>query len=162
MNWFTTLFGEKNALNAWQECARAIVIFLYGLALVRIAGRRIFGKWAALDIVVSIIIGSNLSRIVTGNADFLGTLVSTTLLVALHWVFAYMAARVPAASRLFEGEPVVVAKSGSIVHAARVRHSISEADISEALRQTGVETPARAERITLEPSGKLTVLKRES
>ena len=95
--WITSLFGEKNDLNTLQECARAIVVFLYGLALVRIAGRRMFGKWSALDIVVSIIIGSNLSRIITGNAPFVGTLAATTLLVMFHWVLANLCARSPAA-----------------------------------------------------------------
>ena len=64
------------------------MIFVFGLALVRLAGRRVFGKWAALDIVVSIIIGSNLSRALTGNAPLWGTLAGTALLMALHWLLA--------------------------------------------------------------------------
>src|SRR3954453_13507002 len=40
-----TVFGAQGHLLWWQECMRAIVIFIYGLALVRMAGRRVFGKW---------------------------------------------------------------------------------------------------------------------
>lgn len=50
-----------------QDCARAVLVFICGLVLVRIAGRRVFGQWSALEIVVSIIIGSNLSRALTGS-----------------------------------------------------------------------------------------------
>src|SRR3954454_16935665 len=89
------IFGSGSDLAWYQECARAAVIFVYGLALVRIAGRRIFGKWSALDIVVSIIIGSNLSRTLTGNAQLWGTLAATTLLVALHWVLARLVVSSP-------------------------------------------------------------------
>ena len=39
------LFGSKDDHTWLQESARAAVIFIYGLALVRIAGRRAFGKW---------------------------------------------------------------------------------------------------------------------
>ena len=82
------VFGSTGHISWWQECVRAIAIFAYGLILVRLAGRRIFGRWAALDIVVAIIIGSNLSRALTGNAPFGGTLAACALLVALHWVLA--------------------------------------------------------------------------
>jgi hypothetical protein len=39
-----------------------------------VAGRRVFGRWAALDIVVAIVVGSNLSRALTGAAQLGGTL----------------------------------------------------------------------------------------
>lgn len=63
----TLLFGSLGHVSWLQECARAAVIFAYGLVLVRVAGRRVFGKWAALDIIVSVIVGSNLSRALTGK-----------------------------------------------------------------------------------------------
>lgn len=93
----TYLFGPQGHPLWWQECARAALIFAYGLALVRIAGRRVFGKWSALDIIVSVIVGSNLSRALTGSAPLFGTLAATTLLMALHWVLA-QGRRAPAGS----------------------------------------------------------------
>lgn len=65
---FHDAFGGTGQITWWQETARALLVFSYGLALVRIAGRRIFGKWSALDIIVSVIVGSNLSRALTGSA----------------------------------------------------------------------------------------------
>ena len=57
----TQIFGSTHAVTWWQECTRTVVVFCYGLAVVRLAGRRVFGKWAALDFIVSIIVGSSLS-----------------------------------------------------------------------------------------------------
>ena len=34
----------------WQMTLRGVLVFFYGLALVRLAGARIFGKLAAFDI----------------------------------------------------------------------------------------------------------------
>lgn len=161
MDWIATLFGQTNDMNGWQECARAILIFAYGLALVRVAGRRIFGKWSALDIVLSIIIGSNLSRALTGGAPLGGTLAATTLLIALHWLLAQLSARIPSVSHVLEGRSIVLARNGQKLEGERVWHSISHADLAEALHQSGVADPEEAERITLEPSGKITVLKRK-
>jgi hypothetical protein len=81
MDLMNTLFGETGNVTALQECARAILILAYGLAILRLAGRRIFGRWSALDIIVSIIVGSNLSRALTGNAPLLGTIAATTVLI---------------------------------------------------------------------------------
>src|SRR4051794_16806367 len=161
MGLLSTIFGETGNLTIAQECARAVLILIYGLAILRIAGRRIFGKWSALDIVVSIIIGSNLSRALTGSAQLWGTLVATTLLVALHWVLARLVASSPGFSRIIEGGPIELARHGAPSPSVRERHAVSEADLREALRQSGVDDIAAARTITLEPSGKITVLKGE-
>jgi uncharacterized membrane protein YcaP (DUF421 family) len=153
------IFGSGSDLAWYQECARAALIFAYGLALVRIAGRRIFGKWSALDIVVSIVIGSNLSRALTGGAQLWGTLAATTLLVALHWVLARLVVSSPGLSRIIEGRAVELAHRGTTRGSALGRHAVSRSDLDEALRQAGVEDIAAARVVTLEPSGKITVLK---
>jgi uncharacterized membrane protein YcaP (DUF421 family) len=100
---------------------RAIVIFVHGLALVRIVGCRVFGKWPVLDIIVSIIIGSSLSRAMTANAPMVGTLAASTLLMGLHWILAQLAACSMAVSRLVEGKPRTVAQNGGLRQSA-LRH----------------------------------------
>lgn len=67
------IFSSIRDITWWQECARTLVVFGYGLVIVRIAGRRVFGKWAALDFIVSMIVGSSLSRAITGSAALGGT-----------------------------------------------------------------------------------------
>src|SRR3954453_1381873 len=133
------VFGAQGQLLWWQECLRALLIFAYGLALVRIAGRRVFGKWSALDIIVSIIVGSSLSRALTGSAPLGGTLAATTLLMALHWVLAQIAARSSGFSNIVEGKPQLLARSGTVHQHALLRDSISRQDLEEALHQSGVE-----------------------
>lgn len=155
------LFGTKGAVSPGQECLRALLIFAYGLVLVRVAGRRVFGKWAALDIVVSIIAGSNLSRALTGNAPLAGTLAATTLLMALHWVLARVAARSRRFSELVEGAPIELARAGETRPGSVWWGGISPHDLGEALRQSGVEDVTATRLVMLEPSGKITVLKAE-
>ncbi len=45
-----------------------MLIFAYGLVLVQLSGRRTFGKWSALDVIVSIMLDSSQSRALTGSA----------------------------------------------------------------------------------------------
>jgi uncharacterized membrane protein YcaP (DUF421 family) len=155
------LFGHRNALVWWQECNRAVLVFLYGLVLVRVAGRRVFGKWAALDIIVSIMVGSNLSRALTGGAPLLGTLAATTVMMGLHWVLAHAASRSEWFSALVEGTPLELGRDGRLERERLVASAVSKNDIDEALRQQGVEHEKHTRRVVLEPSGKINVLKAE-
>jgi uncharacterized membrane protein YcaP (DUF421 family) len=154
------VFGELGQVTAWQECARAVLVFAYGFAAVRLVGRRVFGKWAALDIVVSIIIGSNLSRALTGSAPLAGTLLATTLLLALHWLLAQTAARSKRLGRLIEGWPTPLVEHGRPDRAALLRWSVSESDLAEALRAHGLQNLSRVELMLLEPSGKISIVRR--
>ena len=56
------LLGPTGHVARRHERARAPVIFAYGPALVRAAGRGASGGWPALDTIVSAVVGSNLSR----------------------------------------------------------------------------------------------------
>jgi uncharacterized membrane protein YcaP (DUF421 family) len=156
------LFGETGNVTWAQECARAVVVFFYGLLLVRLSGRRVFGEWSALDIIVSIMVGSNLSRAITGSAALWGTIAATTLLMVLHWTLAHAAARWPVMSHVFEGRAKRLAAEGRLDETTLKHHAVSEADLKEALRGAGVESVDDARIIMLEPSGKISVLKKPS
>jgi uncharacterized membrane protein YcaP (DUF421 family) len=156
------LFGVQDHLTTAQEGARAVLIFAYGLALFRLIGPRVFGRWSALDFVVVIIVGSALARAMTGGAPLLGTMAAVAIIAVLHMVLAYGAAKSRAFAGVVEGKEVTLIRHGRIDHQARMRNLISEADLREALRQEGVDGEAGAGNVkamTLEPSGKLSVVK---
>jgi uncharacterized membrane protein YcaP (DUF421 family) len=152
------IFGTTGQVTWAQECARALLIFAYGLVVVRLGGRRVFAQWNALDIIVAIITGSTLSRTLTGNADLFGSLLATTLLMVLHWALAHAAARWPNWSRVLEGPPVRLAVDGRLDEHALLRHAVSPTALAEALRSAGIESPQHARLIVLEPSGAISVL----
>jgi len=156
-----SIFGTTSNLNWAQEMARAALIFGYGLFAVRLTGRRLFARWSALDITVGIVTGSSLSRALTGNADLFGTLAATTLTFVLHWLVSLAAAASPTLSRLLEGRPVRIAERGALRDGVLVRHGITAAALEEALRGAGLRSVKETRVILLEPSGKLSVLKRE-
>lgn len=153
------LFGTAQSLAWWQECLRALVVFLYGLMLLRCSGRRTFGRWSALDIVVSVVFGSSVSRAITGNAPFFGTLAAMAVLVALHWILGRLVVKSRRISAFFEGAPVELARLGKSDEATMTSWSVSRADLGEALRGAGILHPRDARLVMLEPSGKITVVK---
>lgn len=162
---FHVIFGVQDHVSLLQECARAVLIFLYGLALVRISGYRTFAHWSALDIIVSIMVGSALGRALTGSAPLLGTMAAVAVLVALHLIFAHGVARSKMLAGIVEGEPIPLIKAGMLDEKQRRLHAISKIDIEEAMRDKqleGLDDLAKVKSMRLEPSGKLSVIKEKS
>ena len=156
-----TIFGIKDHLTIAQECARAVLIFAYGLAMLRLSGKRTFSQWSALDVVLSIVVGSCLSRALTGSAPLLGTLAAVGVLVLLHVCAGHACARFNLASKIFEGESVMLVEEGKVDESARRRHMVSNCDLNVALRQhqlRGLSDIQKVSQVRLEPNGKLTVL----
>lgn len=164
MEIFATIFGVQNHLGFWQEAARAFLIFAYGLFLLRLSGRRTFAHWSALDIVISVIVGSALGRAMTGSAPLPGTMGAAAVLVGLHVALSHLAARSRKVSYILEGEAVTLADHGHIDHRTRKTYMISKNDLEAALRQEGVdgeEGLQNVKAVRLETSGKISVIKRE-
>jgi len=152
------LIGPDEAAQPWQMAVRAVIIFVFGIACIRIAGRRTFSNATPLDIIVAIVVGSNLSRIMTGKANFLGGLAASLVIVLLHRLMAMATLRWRWLERAAKGSPVVLVRDGAADPAAMTRHGISQADLEEALRTEGVETVGNVRLATLESGGKISVV----
>ena len=162
--WLTTLFGVQNHVSLAQECARAIVIFFYAWVMLRLSGRRTFAHWSALDIVVSFIIGSALGRVLTGSAPFPGTLAAVAVMVLIHVLLAHWVARSDRLARIAEGVPVPLIDHGRIDEDARKRNMVAMTDLHQAMREDGLDWPNgldNVKRATLEPNGKISMVKRD-
>ena len=160
-----TIFGTLHNVTLLQECARATLVFIYGYLILRLAGRRAFGKWAAVDFIIQIIIGSALARVVTGEATIDGTFAAVALMVGIHFCISWAVAHSEAVSKLVEGSTVVLSEGDRIDQKKRRAHLVSSADLAEALRGAnlgGLEDLAKTRRLHLEPSGKISVVKLES
>jgi uncharacterized membrane protein YcaP (DUF421 family) len=155
------LLGEgKDHIAWWQMCLRATIILAFGIVLVRLAGKRVFGKWGAIDIILSVIIGSNLSRALTGDAPFGPTLAATVLLVLLHAALIALAERVPALGPVLKGNAARIVQDGRPDPAALRRHGVGGGDLEEALRCSGVTNLSDVDEAWIERNGDISVIKR--
>ena len=162
MAWLESIDGligmDGGSIAWWQMSIRAAVVFLFGLVLVRIFGQRAFGRQTVLDVILAIVVGSNLSRTMTGNAPLFPTLAATTGLVLLYWVFAQIAARWHRVSWLVKGGVIQLAHDGRLDRRAMRRSGISEGDIEEAMRRSGIGSIDQVRSAYLERNGKISVL----
>ena len=147
-------------INWWQMSIRACLVFLIGVLIVRFASTRAFGKWSALDIILAVVVGSNLGRAMTGNAPFLATLVATCVLLALHDLLIRASARWSWVSLVTKGRSMLLVSNGAPVEAAMRRAGIGERDLHLALRSAGHADLDEVESVTLERNGDITVVAR--
>lgn len=162
MMWLEQIIGPDDiSASVAQLCIRAVILFFYGLLCLRIAGRRTFSHLSPLDILVALVVGSNISRAMTGNVPFLATLAATLVLVILHRLAAMATVRSNPLALFIKGRPAVLIRDGEIDRRAMLRHGISDQDLMEGLRMEQVARISDVALATLERGGKLSVIVRE-
>jgi uncharacterized membrane protein YcaP (DUF421 family) len=162
----TQLLGLHTPVHAlsWSQMgARTLVVFIFGLVLVRLADRRFLGRNAGFDILLAFVLGSVLSRAINGQAPFFKSLGASALLVLLHRIVAYIACRWPPFSKLIKGEAVILVKNGQPDQRALHALDISEDDLAENLRlNANLGELAEVAEARLERNGQIGVVKGES
>ncbi len=160
MDWLHFFIGsDADTIVWWQMSIRAVLIFFYGLLLVRYAGKRVFGKNTSFDIVVGVILGSILSRALTANARFVPTLAAATVLVLLHKLLAAAAFRSPRLGHFLKGQEDQLVENGKILWRPMKKNSITEHDLREASRSSGgVGDITKIKAAYIERSGSISVI----
>lgn len=163
MEFIRTLIGPDNGYQTMAQLSfRALVMFVVGLLCVRIAGKRTFSQAAPLDIIVYLIVGSNLSRVMTGKANVFPVVAATLTLVVAHRLLAYATLRHSLISNWVKSQPTVLVRDGVADEKAMARQGVSRDDLLESLRMKRVGRIEDARLATLERSGKISVLPKET
>jgi uncharacterized membrane protein YcaP (DUF421 family) len=153
------LTGPGNELDILQISLRSILIFIFALVLIRVGKKRFLGRSTAFDIVLSVILGSVLSRSVNGSAQFLETLAASTTIVLLHWLMSFILVHSKKFANLIEGIPRQLISGGKIDHQVLKKSHLRESDLIESARiQGNVSDLNKIKESFLETSGQISVV----
>ncbi len=160
-NWFHFYIGsDPRTILWWQMCIRGILIFFWALLMVRIGGKRIFGKFTGFDIVLSVILGSILSRALTGNARFIPTIAAASTITLLHIVLANISFYTKVLGHIIKGNETLLIKDGEILWENMRKANVTEHDLREELRlNASRETFEGIKSAYLERSGSISFIK---
>jgi uncharacterized membrane protein YcaP (DUF421 family) len=147
-------------LKLHQVIARTIVVFALGLAIVRIGKSRLIGRVTALDVLIGFLLGSLLSRGITGTASVSGTAAASATIVFLHWVLTALACRSHRFGTLIKGHCNLLVKDGAIDEPTMLGSHISRHDLEEALHMKGLETVAQVHLAFKERNGEISIIPR--
>jgi uncharacterized membrane protein YcaP (DUF421 family) len=155
--------GSANeTLSAGQTILRAVIIFITALVCIRISGMRSFGKSSALDVVVSIIVGSVLARAIGGHVPFFASIAATLVLSVIHRALAFFSVRSDRLSNLLKGKEYLLVKNGEMQRDNMKYCSITEGDLMEGIRMTAnVNDLQEIKEAYFERSGQISAIPRE-
>src|SRR5580765_1001095 len=96
--------GKPTELSVLHISLRCFLIFVVGLALVRIGDRRSLSEKTAFDAIFIVLLGSVLSRAINGSAAFFTTIAGGIALMVIHRLFAFGAFKSHVFGKLIKGQ----------------------------------------------------------
>lgn len=158
-----TLFGDDGptaALTYAQIAARATVVYLMGLIVIRLGKSRALSRVTSIDVLLGFILGSILGRGITGHASISTTTVATVVLVFVHWLLTWAACRSHFLGTMLKGRSKLLVEEGAIDFRAMRSAHVSIHDLEESMRLRGVEDLADVHRAYKERNGEISILPR--
>jgi uncharacterized membrane protein YcaP (DUF421 family) len=147
-------------LTLWQVAARAIALYVSTVLVVRIGKSRLLGRASAVDVILGFLLGSLVSRGITGSSSLSETLTACVALVGIHWWITLAARSHHVLGWLLKGATYLVIRDGAVLPDALKRGHISLEDLKEELRLNGnVEDIGKVKRAYKERSGQISVVR---
>src|SRR5574341_859656 len=133
---------------------RPVVVYLFLIAAMRLAGKRLLAQMNAFDLIVLLILSNTLQNAILGDATtWQGGLVrASTLLIVNAWLVRLMV-RHRRVDEAVEGRPDQLIVGGAIQHQALRHEGITEAELRVAAHKQGFESLAEIENAELDPAG---------
>ena len=139
--------------------ARASVVYVVLLGLLRLGGKRELGQMAPFDLVVLLIVSNAVQNAMVGpDTSLTGGVVAAATLVAVNWVVDRIAVRASWLRRQVVGMPTLLVHEGVLLGPHLAREGITEDEVLQALREHGVDDLAAVKSAVLEVDGTISVI----
>lgn len=159
--WIENAIGyreQETALSMGEAALRAFVTYAVVILALRAGAKRAMGKNTAFDLILAIILGSVVSRGITGNAPLGTSLVAGAVLIGAHWLFAAVAFHWSRFGTVVKGRSRELVRDGRVLDDAMRRSHISRHDLEEAMRHGGAEDLDEVVTAHLERDGRISVV----
>lgn len=158
----TNLLGDASSdLTALQVGLRAVVVFLFAVTLFRLLPRKSLADTSVIDLILTLLIGSSLSRALTGNAPLGPIFVACVVLAGLWIAMGMLAVRSEAFSRLLKGRPLEVIRDGKVDEAVLRRTHMGRRDIEQKIRGQGYRRVEDVPLAYVERNGAISVVSQD-
>lgn len=129
------------------------------MVLLRGSGERTSAKLNALDLVVTVALGSTLATILLNPAvSWSEGAVALVLLAGLQYVVAAFTSRYPAGTALVTAEPTRLLKDGRFFEAELHQQRLTHSEVRQSIRANRLGDVADVATVILETDGTLSVV----
>ena len=149
--------------DTWGDLVRIILVgaaaYAVLVAVLRLFGKRTLSQLNAFDFVVTVAIGSILATTLL-NADVTLTegAVALGLLLGLQYLIARVSTRWPRVRSGITSNPTLLLVDGRIQYDMLKRQRLTESELRQAVRMSGVGDLSQVKAVVLESNGKFSVI----
>jgi uncharacterized membrane protein YcaP (DUF421 family) len=148
----------QEPLALHQIAARAVLVYLVGILVVRVGKSRLISRVTAVDVLLGFILGSLLSRGITGSASISGTAIGSAVLVAAHYVVTRLAVSNSWVGTIMKGRYYLLVDDGKCLEESLRQAHLSHHDLEEQLRLRGVASIDEVHKAWKERNGEVSVI----
>jgi uncharacterized membrane protein YcaP (DUF421 family) len=142
---------------------RGTVMFWILVALTRGMKKRTLGDMAPFVLLFLVVVGDLVQTGVTQeDYSLTGSILALSTFGFWVSVLTWLSWRSGRARRIIEGVPLVLVSDGKPVDAALKLEQMPLSEVLEAARQAGLATLEEVRLAVLEPSGRISIIKRET
>lgn len=146
-------------LSVAEKIIRPILVYLFLVFVLRLAGRRELAQLNSFDLVVLMMLANTVQNATIGNDNSLvGGLIGVSALLLVNYVVVRLLYVRPRLDRLVEGGPTLLIKDGKVLRRNLAKEAISEGQLMEAVRKQGLATVGQVAEAVLETGGVISVV----
>jgi uncharacterized membrane protein YcaP (DUF421 family) len=148
----------KLSLPWWEFIARAIVVYIFLLVILRVTGKRQVGQLAPFDLVLLLVLSNALQNSMNGGDNTVtGGVISAISLVSLNWLLGYATFRSKKIGRFVEGRPQVIVHNGHVYRDVMASERLTQDELDAAIRLAGCASIHDVHFAILENNGQISV-----
>ena len=141
---------------------KALILFVFSLILVRLMGKRTIAQLSPFDLIFIIIMGSATAIPLEDDKISVSNGVIPVIIIALlNYLLAIFITKNRKAENALQGTSTVLIKNGEVLVNNLKKERITIADLMVLLREKDVTNINEIEEASIEPNGKLSVLKKK-
>lgn len=145
----------------WELIARAAIVYVFLLGILRLTGKRQVGQLAPFDLVLLLVISNTVQNAMNaGDNSVTAGLLLATAVIAINYLVAIATYKSKRIEALVEGEPQVLIHDGRLNTRALERERLTRHELMAALREAGCVTIDEVQAAILENNGHISVVPR--
>jgi len=144
-----------------EKIVRAIVVYLFLLLGLRLAGKRELAQLNPFDLIVLLLLSNVVQNAIIGDDNSVtGGFIGAASLLSVNYIIVRLVRGNRRLARLLEGRPDVLIKDGVVQKDHLNRELISKAELVAAAHKQGITSLHDVEHCTLEPTGTISFVVR--
>lgn len=148
-------------MPVWEKLLRTVILYVFLVGALRLAGKRELGQTNTLDLVVLLLVANAVQNGIIGNdVSVTGALIGAATLFVINAVFSRAVFRSNRVRDLLEGEPAVLIDDGHPVPRELRRQMISLPELRSIARRQGFPDLAEVYSALLETNGTVSMFRK--